>query len=467
VELPGLRSGRGAATASVPIAELYRVATEYERAGRLDEAERLIGYVLAADKLQADTLHLGGIVAFRRGRREEALARMELAVVHGLDTPLYLRNICEVYRSLGRLDEALAAARRAVALAPADPLSLHNLSVIHHQRLELAEGMHAARAALALDPALAGAHFALAEALLLQGEMASGWDEYEWRFRIAGANPPLPPVKQPEWDGAPLPAGTLLLVADQGFGDVIQFMRYIPWVRTRCPRVAVAASTETAPLIAQVAPGIPIVTRWDAAPPFDAYCTLSGLPRRHGTRLESVPWFGPYLQADPAKRAQWGNRLDAMLPRGYRRVGVVWAGRATHNNDRNRSASLAALRPLGELGRTVLVSLQKGEPAAQSGGWFGRAPLVGLGPEIADYADTMAVLDHLDVLVTVDTSVAHLAGAMGRPAWIMLPHAPDWRWLLNRDDSPWYPSVRLWRHGAPGDWAGTVARVAAALRESA
>ena len=246
---------------------------------RLEDAERLIRHILAAYPRQADVLHLGGIISFRRKRRQESLDRMEQALAYGLDTPLYLRNICEVYRSLGRLDEALTTARRAVALSPADPLSLHNLSVILYQRLELPACMQAARAAMALDPAMPGAHFELAEALLLQGEMEQGWEEYEWRFRIQGAAPPMPPTNRPQWRGRPMPAdASLLLVADQGFGDVIQFMRYIPWVLSLCPNIIVAASEETAPLIAQVAPGVPIVQVWTECPPFVAYCTLSGIP---------------------------------------------------------------------------------------------------------------------------------------------------------------------------------------------
>ncbi len=459
-----LRTGHGLSSVSLPLAELYLVAAEYEKAGRLDDAERLVGHMLATHPLQPDALHLGGIVAFRRKRLQEALSRMELAVAHGLDTPLYLRNICELYRACGRLDEALATARRAVALAPADPLSQHNLSVIHYHRLELDASMAAAEAALRLDPSMAGAHFELAEVLLLQGEMACGWEEYEWRFRIPGAQPPMPRTDRPQWDGGPMADGTLLLVADQGFGDVIQFMRYIPWVRTLCPSVVVASSAETAPLVAQIAPDIPIVTRWADRPAFASYCTLSGLPKRHGTRVDTIPWSGPYLRADPARRQVWRKRLAELLPPGYRRVGLSWAGRPTHNNDRNRSANLDALRPLGQLARTVLVSLQKGDAAAQSGAWFGRAPLVALGPEITDYADTMAILEELDLLVTVDTSVGHLAGAMARPVWIMLPYAPDWRWLLGREDSPWYPSARLFRQPSPGDWASTVSRLAADLR---
>ena len=163
--------------------------------------------------------------------------------------------------------------------------------------------------------------------------------------------------------------------------------------------------------------------------------------------------------------ALWKARLDGLLPAGYRRVGLVWAGRPTHNNDRRRSAKLATFAPVAALRGIALVSLQKGPTAEQAGGYFGRAPLVNVGAEIHDYADTMAILQCLDMVLTVDTSVGHLAGALGRPAWILLSFAPDWRWLLNRSDTPWYPTVRLFRQAAPHQWGQPMIEVAAALRQ--
>jgi hypothetical protein len=257
----------------------------------------------------------------------------------------------------------------------------------------------------------------------------------------------------------------LLLIADQGFGDVLQFCRYIPWVAERCPHIAVACSPEMVPLVNQLHRGLHFFERWQDCPAFAAFCPLSGLPRLHGTRPDNVPSATPYLQADAKRVASWQERLDHLVPDGYRRVGLVWAGRPKHNNDRNRSTTLATFAPLGALRGVALVSLQKGPATAQAGGYFGRAPLINIGAEIKDYDDTMAVLECLDVLVTVDTSVGHLAGAMDRPAWIMLPRAPDWRWLLDRADSPWYRSVRLFRQSVSRQWSGPVGDITAALRE--
>jgi hypothetical protein len=450
-------------TVTLPIGEVLRIANEYERGGRLDDAKRLLDHILAAAPEQGDALHLAGIVAFRHGDIAKALDLMERSLRHGIDTPLYLRNICEVYRAMGRLDEALDAARRATVLAPADPLCLHNQAVIHYHRLELDAALDCAGRALRIDPSLPGAHFVRAEALLLRGEWATGWEEYEWRFRIGGAAPLMPPTRKPQWDGGILPDQTLLLIADQGFGDVIQFARYIPWAAKRCRDIAIASSVEVRPLLQQIAPAARQFVRWEDAPDYAAYCPLSGLPRLAGTRIDSVPVPIPYLRADPGRTAQWAERLDGLIPRGLRRVGVIWAGRPTHNNDRNRSALLADFRPLASVSGVALLALQKGPKTDQAGAYYGRAPLINIGAEIEDYDDTMAILENLDLLVTVDTSVAHLAGAMGRPVWIMLPRAPDWRWLLDRADTPWYPTLRLFRQTTVRRWDDVAQAIAAGL----
>ncbi len=449
----------------VPLAELFTVAAQYERSGKMAEADRLLNYILAVAPDQPDTLHMSGIVAFRLGRQDEALAKMERAIDRGVDIALYLRNICEVYRTLNRLDDAVIAAKRAAALAPSDPLCLHNLSVIHYERVEPDEAIAAADRALMMSPGMAGAHFARAEALLLTGDWENGWEEYEWRFRIADAARLMPPTDKPQWDGQPFDDGTLLLVADQGFGDVIQFSRYIPLVLERCPDAIIACSSEMVPVLRQFLPEDKIFYRWETCPPFKAFAALSGLPRLFGTRVDHMHAPIPYLHADPGRVATWKERLRRLAPGSHKRVGIVWAGRPTHNNDRRRSSKLADFAPLAALPGIALVSLQKGPSADQAGRYFGRAPLINIGAEVRDYTDTMALLECLDLVITVDTSVGHLAAAMGKPVWILLATSPDWRWLLDRSDTPWYPTVRLFRQTVARQWSDVFTRVAAALAE--
>jgi Flp pilus assembly protein TadD len=449
----------------VPLREVLEIGAHMERNGMRAESERMADHVLAAYPTNAEALHLKGLTVFAAGRQEDAARYMEGAIKHGLEVPLYYRNICAVYERIGRLDDAVAAGKRAVALDPTDAQAYHNLTVAHARRLELDECIACARSALALDNTLPGAHFALAEALLVRGELEEGWREYEWRFQIPGAAQPLPPTDRPQWDGAPLPDRTLLLVADQGFGDVIQFMRYIPWVFERCPKLVVACSPEVYGLIRQVSPPpVQLFTKWNECPEYAAYCVLSGLPRLHGTRIDNVPADVPYLRADPKRVERWRARIARLLPRGHRAVGIAWAGRPTHSNDRNRSAKLRYYRPIFDVPDTAFFAIQKGPPLGEVAGYYGRAPLINLGADIEDFGDTAAIMQVLDLVVTVDTSVAHLGAALGRPVWIMLAFAPDWRWLLDRSDTPWYPTVRLFRQRKPDDWEGVIASVAEALR---
>jgi Tfp pilus assembly protein PilF len=445
--------------------EEWRIEAEAHRlAGRLDEAEQVLARILQAMPDYHPVLHQAAILSSQRKRPQEALARFERALQLAPDRALYHRNIGELFRKQSRLDDAIAHARRAVELTPDDAAAHYDLGVVLHDRLEIDQAMAALRRTLALDPSMATAHLGLAELLLLTGRFEEGWREYEWRLTLPGAPPLLPPTDRPAWDGAPLPNGTLLLICDQGFGDMIQFARYIPAAAERCRTLVLACSAEMQPIIGQQ-PGIAgCFDHWQRVPPFDAYCSLSSLPRLFGTDGATIPAPGARVTADPAKAERWRRRLDTLIPAGYRRIGLVWAGRPTHLNDFNRSMSLQSLGPLARLDRVALISLQMGPAQGEIARYYGAAPLINLGAEIGDFTDTMAILDGIDRLVAVDTGVAHLAGAMGKPVSILLPHAPDWRWQLDRTDSPWYPTATLCRQRRPGDWAGAVEAMLETIR---
>jgi Tetratricopeptide repeat len=446
------------------IAALLALANRHEQEGRLDDADHVLDGIIFAAPETPHAIHQKGIIEFRRGRIAEAAALMERSIALAPQSALFHRNLCEIYRVLGRFDEALATGARAVALDPADPHCHHNLGIAHYDCLALDEAISCGERALMVDPSFAGGHFGIAEASLLRGDFARGWEEYEWRSQLVGVPPLMPPSDRPQWDGHPIDRGrNLLLVADQGYGDTIQFARYIPWAKARCPDIVIACSRELQPVVAQLPGAGLIFDHWSRAPDFAAFCPLSGLPRLAGTTLGTIPAEIPYLHADEAKFAVWAERLWALLPRGYRRIGIVWAGRPTHRNDWRRSTRLAAFARLAALPQVALVSLQKGPAQAEIGGYWGHAPLLNLGPEIRDFADTMAIIECLELIVAVDTSVAHLAGAMGKPVWIMLPYAPDWRWLLDRSDSPWYPTARLFRQSADRRWEPVMAEIAADL----
>ena len=464
-----LENGPGQPTVPMPLNLMLSIASRAEESGRLDEAEPLAAHLLRAAPEDPRVLHLGGIVAFRTNRRPLAVTLLERAILKEPHNGLFLRNISEMYRVVGRLDDALAAARRAVDLQPGDAAALQNRAVIHHERGEIELGLACSRRAANLRPDMAGAHFAIAEAQLLRGEYAEGWEEYEWRFRMTGVPPLLPVALQrgrSQWGGSSLGQGRLLLIGDQGFGDVIQFSRYIPWARAKGQPTILATSTEMAPLMRRMFPDLPIATNWADCTMFAAYCPLSGLPRLHGTRLDTIPPPLP-IPIDPERAVLWRTKLDLVIPPGLRRVGLVWAGRTTHRNDRNRSMALATMAPpLAEVPRIALVSLQKGDASAEIKSYSGRAVMADAARDITDYEDTVAAIAALDLVVTVDTSVAHIAAAMGRPCWILLPFTSDWRWLRERTDSPWYPSVRLFRQQAPGRWDEALAAVAAELSQT-
>jgi hypothetical protein len=453
------------------VARTLEQAGQAEAQGRLAEAAALLDGLGAALEERPAGLHLAGVVAVRQGDIARAAGLMARAATLGerlgLDTAtlaLIQRNRIEVHRRLLQPKPAIAAGRAALGLAPNDAVAWNNLALAHLDALEMDAALACYDRAIALAPDDPAPVFGRGELLLSLGDYARGWEGYAARFRLPGVVPPIPAEvagRARRWSGRKL-AGTLLLVADQGFGDVVQFARYIPWAAARCARLVVAASPEMLPIIGQFPQVAASVSAWEAAGAFTAWSTLSDLPALAGTTAETIPaGMVPYLSAPHEARLRWRARLAELSTPGLRRIGLVWAGRANHPFDFARSAPLAALAPLGEVRGATWFALQLGGAEAQLGATAWRAPLVNLGPEIGSYTDTMAVLAELDLVVTVDTSVAHVAGAMGRPAWLMLPRRADWRWGLSGTATPWYPSLRLFRQRKLGDWGAVAAEIAA------
>lgn len=305
------------------------------------------------------------------------------------------------------------------------------------------------------------AHLNLAMALLKMGNYERGWLEWEWRWRTGHFTPFTPP--HPRWQGQPLPNATLLVHTEQGAGDVIQFARFLPLAAQRVGRLLVVAPSSLHALLATI-PGVTYLTtaRTFTSEQFNTYVPLMSLPGVFGTTLATLPAATPYL------RVPEGRPLSLpRAPQGHRKIGIVWAGSPTQGNDRNRSATLATFAPLFALPNTSWYSLQVGEKAAELDEWKAnnpRAPLIhDLRPLLHDWADTAAAIDQLDLVIGVDTGVVHLAGALGKPAYVLLPYAPDWRWMLEGSDSPWYSSLRLFRQPAPGTWDAVTSAIFQAL----
>jgi len=356
--------------------------------------------------------------------------------------------------------ETVAAFQRAVELK-ADYVFAHcDLGVALMEAGRLAEAVAAFEAAMALAPGFAPARTQHAMTLLLRGDFERGWPEYEWRWRTEGFTPPRRELTQPMWDGREFAGRTLLLHAEQGYGDTIQFVRYAPMVAQRGGRVLLEAPAKLTRLLRGL-PGVAqVIPAGAALPAFDLRCALMSLPGVFKTTLSSIPAPVQYLKADEGLAASWANRLGKSA--GLR-VGIVWAGRRSHVGDFNRSIKLAALAPLAGVAGVRFFSLQKDDTAGEANHPPEGMNLIDLTADLTDFADTAAVISQMDVIISVDTAVAHLAGALGKPVWVMLPFLPDWRWLLNRDDSPWYPTMRLFRQKMPEQWSEVVASVAAAL----
>jgi Flp pilus assembly protein TadD len=389
-------------------------------------------------------------------RPADALVAYERACALRPDWPAAHCNRGLALASQGREALAESAYRRALSLQPDYPLAHNNLGLALELQGRLGEAMAHFDRALELAPELASAHSNRAQLHLLQGDFRAGWPEYEWRWRLPGVS--LPVLAIPSWDGAPLNGRSVLLRAEQGFGDTLQFVRLAPLLKAMGGEVVLECQPILTRLLA-TAPGIDaVVARGEALPHCDVQIPVASLPGVLGLLdPDCVPSDVPYLSAEPGLVDRW---RDALASHDGCKVGIAWKGNPRHPQDAHRSIPREAFAPLAEVRGTTLFSLQVDEVAAEAP-WLvdvvgGRHPLLG-------FADTAAILANLDLVISCDTATAHLAGALARPVWIALPLVPDFRWLLEREDSPWYPTARLFRQTRLDDWQEVFLRIAMAL----
>ena len=357
---------------------------------------------------------------------------------------------------LNRLEDAVQSYERAIALKPDYAEAFYNRGNAFRDQGRNEAAIDSYQRALALKPDYASAHWNLADTWLLLGDFARGWQEYEWRWKLADRNDGKRDFEQPLWLGEqPLEGRTILLHSELGLGDTLQFCRYAKRVSALGARVVLEVQPPLLPLLAQLDGVALAVPRGARLPAFDCHCPLMSLPLAFQTDLGSIPADVPYIRSDPARVAAWQEKLGRT---DKPRVGVVWSGSRSQRNDR-RSMALAQMLPLVR-GGAEWVSLQKEVAPGDTALLASCADIRQMGGELVDFADTAALVELMDLVVTVDTSVAHVAGAMGKPVWILLPlNAHDWRWMLDREDSMWYPTARLFRQTTDGDWASVVSRV--------
>jgi tetratricopeptide (TPR) repeat protein len=396
------------------------------------------------------------------GHLQEALACYREALRLKPDYAKAYINMGVAYVSAGELEPALSCLQEGVRLRPDFAEAHSSLGTALCSAGRLDEALDQYEEAIRLKPDYADAHWNRALLRLLRGDFKQGWAEYEWRWKTS-RHTPLPSFQQPRWDGSPLDGRTILLYGEQGLGDTLQFVRYAPLVRQRGGRVIVQCQDVLLQLLSRT-PGIDqLIGHSQPTPAFDVYAPLLSLPALMGTTLETVPANVPYLFADPELVAHW--RRELVPVRGFR-VGISWQGSTKHPWDRHRSVPLDLFELLARIPGVSLVSLQMGTGSEQHQKVSGRFPVVSLGNLLdrgGAFTDTAAVIENLDLVVSVDTSIGHLAGGLGVPVWLALHRTPDYRWLLEGEGSPWYPTARLFRQTEVGDWAGVFRRMAEAL----
>ncbi len=409
---------------------------------------------LTLDPHHAGILNNRGIAFSDLGRYADALRDFEAAIALQPDSAEAYYNRGATLTRLNRHTEALASYERAIAIRPhyAEAYNGRGLALRDLGRPEDAIASH--RDALTVSPDMAQAHWSLSFALLQVGNFAEGWREQEWRWRTRELKLTPRAFAQPLWHGTEsLQGKTILLHAEQGFGDTLQFCRYATLVSERGANVLLEVPAPLVTLLRGLEGVAAVIATGDPLPAFDLHCPLASLPLAFGTDEHSIPFARGYLKAPPEKTPEKGTR---------RRIGIVWRGNAVHKNDHNRSIPLSDFLTALPAGLDY-VSLQKDLTREEEACLTARPDIHHLGDALHDFSDTAAALASLDVIVSVDTSVVHLAGALGRPVWILLPFNPDWRWLLNRADSPWYASAILYRQQGPSDWASALSRIATDL----
>jgi tetratricopeptide (TPR) repeat protein len=502
------------------IAESLDLALQQFNSGQLERADTQCRLVLQIDSGQSDALHLRGLIAYRSGKPEIAVRFIIKAIEHNPRAALYFYHLGIILVASGELGKAIESYREAISLKPNYAEALNNLGLILYDLDEVEESIVLFQQAIRCKPNFSNAHYNLGNSLqalgnptaaisaydqalkivpnspethfnrslslLLAENFEEGWVEYEWRFgNLKNQIKILNGKDIHRWDGSSFVGKRLLVFDEQGLGDTLQFIRYLPMVKELGGTVAFETIPPLIKLLGDFQGVDELLDRLSIVRSdltFDQYIPLMSLPGIFNTNLETIPDRVPYIYPDRAKSQYWRNRLSE----GEIKVGIVWAGKTSAEYRQNRKSGLEHVH-LGWAGQPAsnyashrltrlesfmqlsgiagvhLYGLQKGEAALQASELSELFDIDNLGEEFNDFSDTAAAIANLDLVISVDTSVAHLAGAMGKPVWVLLPFIPDWRWMLVREDSPWYPSMRLFRQTQKGDWEEVFQRITSEL----
>jgi tetratricopeptide (TPR) repeat protein len=440
----------------------YNLARAFHQLERLNDA---IASYRRARTLKPDYAEAHsnlGLALQTQGIFDEAVTSYRRAVELRPDHAETHYSLGNALKEAGKTTESIAAYRRALELNPSHADALNNMGLALEQQGHLDEAVACYRRATDLKPDFVGAHWNLSLLLLVLGDFEHGWAEYEWRWKAGKV--PARNFPQPKWHGQPLAGKTILLHAEQGFGDTFQFIRYAPLVKRLGANVVFECPKRLVNLLANFPEIDQMIPEGDPLPKFDFHASLLSLPGVFKTDLAAIPANVPYLFADPALIADWREKL-AQIP-GFR-IGINWHGRIGDIHAVPRHIPLEHFLPLAQLPGVRLISLQRGPASAQTADPRSPLPIIDFGDDVDQtrgaFMDTAAIMMNLDLVISSDTSVVHLAGALGVPVWVALPSPPDWRWLLERSDTPWYPTMRLFRQKTPGDWSTVFAQIHQAL----
>ena len=441
----------------------YILGNAYKDKGLRPQAMACYRRVVKLKPDMPDALFNLALVHAESGECDTAVHYYQRVLKIAPDSAETLYNLASLIAKGGRIDDAIRLLQKAVRIRPGHADSYNNLGLNLKALGKLEKAIRQFRRAIEIDPALAHVHLNLALALLLAGKFSEGWHEYDWRFEVEAYKSDYRYRDRKIWDGKSFKGKCLLVHDDQGLGDTLQFVRYLPLVKKMGGTVILETRREIIPLLTEF-PGIDLLLLRPPENPsnvkFDYYIPLLSIPGRMGTQHDSIPANIPYLYGETEKNDFWKEKMK----KPGLKIGLVWAGNKSHINDRNRSCSLERFSWLQDISNISLFSLQKRVSPAEEI-QLNKLGAENFGPQFKDFSDTAAVIENLDLVITVDTAVAHLAGAMGKTAWILLPFDPDWRWMTECADSPWYPTVMLFRQSRLGDWDGVMSTVCRALKE--
>ena len=441
----------------------YNLGNALHMRGELDEAITCYQTALKNRPGDYEAWNNLGNAFKEKGFFDEAKAAYNKALQINPKFGLAYSNLGTVLQDQGEFEKAQEVYQRAVDIDPHFVTAFNNMGVALREQGRLGEAAVYFEKVFKSNPRDPEAHWNMAITYLLEGRFEEGWREYEWRFQRKNVTVVERLFTQPRWNGGNIEGRTILLYAEQGMGDTVHFIRYAPLVAGQGAKVIVECQKELIPLVQSVQGVADVFEKGGELPTFDVWCPLLTLPLLFATTIETIPANVPYVHVPEKLKEAWRQKV-LKDPPGCR-VGLVWAGNPKYRLDRIRSCPFELFTKLRDIDGVLLYSLQKGEADEQVKTFQSRLPLIDYMDDVRDFADTAALIENLDLVISVDTAVLHVAGAMGKPAWAILPYVPDWRWMLNRSDSPWYPTMKLFRQPKFGDWESVLREVAQALRE--